>query len=86
MLAEIRACTPMQLTLASSEVVDVIIYRIKDNSSQQERPNPSPNPNPSPSPSPSPDPNPNPNPKGAHRQGRALARDEHQLLHRRAAG
>ena len=37
MLAEIRACTPMQLTMASGEVVDVIIYRIKDNSSQQER-------------------------------------------------
>ena len=37
MLAEIHACTPMRLTMASGEVVDVIIYRIKDNSSQQER-------------------------------------------------
>jgi hypothetical protein len=27
----------MQLTMASGEVVDVIIYRIKDNSSQQVR-------------------------------------------------
>jgi len=37
MLKAIRACDPMNLTMASGEAVNVIIYRVKDNSSQQER-------------------------------------------------
>jgi hypothetical protein len=38
MLGTIRACVPLKLRIAETgEVVDVIIYRIKDDSSQQER-------------------------------------------------
>jgi hypothetical protein len=37
MLAAIGACAPMELMTASGEAVKIMIYRIKDNSSQQER-------------------------------------------------